>query len=718
MDDKQLKEKFNTDLKRSIAYMDPIHQRMDRDYEWYRNNRNTQDMNEPMTISQLYEYVETVTPIVTNNRIRANVFSEYPEYITHAKGINDILDHTYDINNWDYMSQDVMRQALIQRSSIVYTGYDDAYKNGTGKLCIKSCNIRWTYLDPGALCADESEFFFYVEPKRESEVIKLHPDKKNEIKKLKGSTEYSDNSNSNSWFKTFLKAVKQRITFSDNNTKERRSMYDSVMAEMDDEKRYANSIAYIHYWYRDDKDEWRESCWADTLQLSDKPNPFWHGKLPYDVYSPTKDIRSMMGIPIGEQIGGVDKKRNNMYDYVVANAELQADPPKVFNTAYGNVKDPNQLGQQSGGKTIYVNNPDFVPLNAIFDYATVPHMDGVAATMTDKLENTMDKITGVNDSFRGTQQATSGKEVQLQQEASYTRIKTMIDQFELFNKSIAEKIIVNAMQFYTQTRGFRVKGDYTRYNLDQQMMQQQGQEMPMEIRPIPKGLDEQGQPVMSRTEFFIYANPNEWTEIQGADEVSDYEGQGDEETEETTSSDRGEDNVQKEEVEKAFKILSFTVEIEAGSSLPQSRLARREEALELAGAGMIDQEAVLDAFDWPDREEIIKRMKEQQAQAMEAQQQAAQAEAQGKVQAEQVKAQTQIQLKQMELQGQAMQTKANNDAKMAEQQAKNRGEVAEQSVENSGNGLAEVLDQIRQQNPEAANMSDDQLIQILQGGVQ
>lgn len=694
-----LRQRFNRDLQTAVKYMTPLHQRMDRDYEWYRNDRNDQDTDEPMTVSQLYEYVETVTPIVTNNRIRANVYSEYPDYVTHAKGMNAILDHTYDANNWDYMSQELMREALIQRSSLAYTGFDDKYKNKTGKLCIERINLRWSYLDPSALCLEDSGFFIYVEPKRKGEVKAMNPKRKTEIDNSVNSNLPNEGDGGfNKWFKSWLYAFKQRVQFLNNNTKERLDVV-GTSPELDEGQRFANSVAYIHYWYRDDDDKWRVSYWADKVFLKDEPNPFWHECLPYDIFSPIKDIRSLLGIPMGEQIGGIDRQRNVVLDYAVANARLHGNPPLLHNTSFGNVKDPRKLKQEGDANTIPLNNPDMVDLRAIAQYMTPPQMDGNAIQMPERLEGLMDKITGVNDSFRGTQQATSGKEVQLQQEASYTRIKTMIDQFELFNKKIAEKILINAMQFYKQQRTFRVKGDYVQY---------ESEGAPYQVQPIPKGVDAQGQPIMSRTEFFMYANPNEWTKLKPEEGVFDGESDDESGVRERTE-EEGE-----EEVEEAYNILSFVVEIEAGSSLPQSRLARREEAIELAGAGMIDQESVLQAFDWPDRDEVVKRMSEKAVQAQQAQAEAAQMEAQSKVQAEQVKAQTQLQIEKMKLQGQAMQTHANNKAKMEQQQAKNRGEVAEQSMENTGNSLAETLDQIREENPEADNMSDEQLIQILQ----
>lgn len=687
-DEDKLKEQFTSDLGESKQYMEPIQQRMDRDYEVYRNFRYTDDLD--FKKSDLFEYVETVVPIVTNNRIRGSVRSDYPNYVTHAKGLNDILDHTYDVNNWDYQSQYIMRMALIYRSSFAYTGYDEKYKNNTGKLCIEPVNSRWCYVDPAAVELDDSRFFFYVQPMRKTQVIALHPDKKDEIKKAVAKQDQPDwkgtKNGSNGWFKTWINSMRSALAFDKNVTKARRVYDYDFMPEMGEDKKYQNSIAYIHYWYRDDEDNWRKSCWANDTMLSDEANPFWHGKLPYDIFSPVKDPLSMMGVPISEQIENMSVNRNMFMNYYIRNAALQANPPMLYNTSFGNVKDQEKLNQQAHGSGIIpVTNPDMVPLSAIAEYMQVPRMDGQAAGMYEALGAVIDSTTGVNDSFRGTQQASSGKEVQLQQEAAYTRIKTMIDQFELFNKRIAEKTIVNSMQFLNTTRGYRIKGDYRKYEQDEQEM---GEEMPMEIKKITKGTNpETGEPVLDRSEFFLYANPNEWTKLKPDEE------------------DMGEQG------ETAYKILQMTVEIEAGSSLPQSRLARREEAAELFSAGAIDQEALLDSYDWPDREEIIKRMQDAAAQQQEAQAAAAQAEAQAKVQVEQQK----MELEKMKIEADMAKNTANNNAKLQQQQSANVGNVAEQGLENTGNGLAEVLDSIRAQFPGSENIPDEELIAMFQG---
>jgi len=52
----------------------------------------------------------------------------------------------------------------------------------------------------------------------------------------------------------------------------------------------------------------------------------------------------------------------------------------------------------------------------------------------------------------------------------------------------------------------------------------------------------------------------------------------------------------------------YEYEIVAGSTLPVNREYRRQEAVELGARGLIDQQAVLEALDFPNRDEVVHRM--------------------------------------------------------------------------------------------------------------
>lgn len=680
--EEKLREKFHENLKTARDYMDPLHQKMDHNYEMYRNQWPVKDQD--FKVSDLYEYVETVTPILTNNRVRCSVHSDYPDYVRHAQGIQDILDHTYDVNEWDYEAQTVARMAEIYRSAIAYTGYDADAMNGTGKLCVYSINMRWCYLDPAPTKFEDSSFFFYVEPLRLSKVLKMYPNRKEEIEQSVGNKEgaqRSDKNRSTGWFRSWLNTMKTFVTFTSDHTGMNKYGYEQLIPEMDEEDKRKNSVAFIHYWYRDDTDEWRVSYWADEVLLEDEENPFWHGELPYDIYNPTQDILSSMGIPIAEHIENLNWEKNIMMDLLKQNARRTVDPLLMYNTAAG-LKEPEKMRQQAREDgMIPVNNPDFVPLDAIADYFTPPPLPNHVIEFPEKLSIMQDKVTGVNDSFRGLSDATSGKEVQLKQEAAYTRIKTKVDNFERFVKSLSEKMIVNAMQYYDEWRAFRIQGDYAKYS------DIEGDETPFEVKPIQQGMGEDGEPQYDRNEFFLYANPHEWTQIakEEADQEHLAHGEGIEVTEDPTyggtEHEPEPEDISKEDAQEAYKILQMTVEIDTGSSLPTSRMARREEAAALFQMGAIDQEALLESYDWKDRDEILKRMQEaaQQQQQMEQMQQELQ------------------RLQQVEQQ--AMQ-----------QQAPPQGVEGGQQPD-----MATQLDEIRQIVPEVAGMSDEELMQLIAG---
>lgn len=597
-DNKQVKQRFFKDLETGKSFMEPIHQKMDLYYEIYRNRWAQQD---GVKVSDLYTYVETIVPILTNNRVRGTVKAEYPDYVKHAEGMGYILDYVYDTNNWDYKAQRIARMAEIYRAALAYTGYDPEANNQTGKLTITEINSRWCYIDPSVTDLEDSSFFIYIEPMRVTKAIKLYPDKASEIKNRKSEGSYSVNGQKESWFKSLFKSVANSLSYFTNGVMTRHG--EAILPELDEAEKRKNAIAFVHYWYRDeDTDEWRVAYFADDVLLEDTENPFHHGKLPYDIYCPTEDILSAVGIPMAEHIENLNHEKNVLLSTIVKHGKKVVKPPRMYNTAVG-IRDTNAL-KGNDDDLIPVANPDFIPLNAIVADLHPAPMPNFFNELPERFDSISDRLTGVNDSFRGMAQATSGKEVQLKQEASYTRIKTKVDNFEKFVKSISEKIIVNAMQFLNTSTAFRVKGDYTQFeNINKD-------ETPFEVEPIQQGMNELGEPVFDKQEFFLYANPNEWTKIEQPEEEL---AEGEEPSEEST---------EEEEPKEAFRILQMVVDIEAGSSLPTSPMARKEEALELYNSKAIDQIALLEAYDYPKRDEIIKRMQEQQMMMQQAEMQA------------------------------------------------------------------------------------------------
>ncbi|MET3699355.1 portal protein [Bacillus oleivorans] len=631
--------------------MEPLHMLMDKYYEQYRNRWHGDD-NE-FQISDLYSYVETVVPILTNNRTRANVKAEYPDYLKHADGMRFILDHAYDTNNWDYKAQRIARMAEIYRSALAYTGYDEKANNGTGKLTIEEINPRWCYMDPAVTELEDSAFFIYAEPMRASKVKKMYPKKAKEIDESKDKGTFTGENKVN-WWKSWLRQITNTFTNFVDKTMTRYN--DTMLPELDEAEKRKNAVAFIHYWYRDDDDKWRVAYFADDVFLEDRENPFWHEKLPYDIYSPTEDILSALGIPMGEHIENLNFEKNVLLTTIIEHAKKSVNPPRVFNTSVY-TGDKRDLVDGGNDNIIGIPNPDYIPMNAIFADLYPAPMPAFVNELPERFDSFIDKITGVNDSFRGMSEASSGKEVQLKQEAAYTRIKTKVDNFEKFVKCMSEKIIVNAMQFINTDTTFRVKGDYRQF--------EDVEDTPFEVEPIPTRPNAEGQMEYDKNEFFLYANPNEWTKLTGKGTHTMPDG-----TEMENSEMPAESHEKTEEgVKEAIRILQFTVEIEAGSSLATSRIAQREEALELFSAGAIDQQALLEVWDFPNYDEILQRMQEQ------------------------------------------AQLQAEREMMMAQQ---TQSAIQQPPQQPQGQvDIASYLNQLRQMFPEMANMTDEEIMQVL-----
>jgi len=107
----------------------------------------------------------------------------------------------------------------------------------------------------------------------------------------------------------------------------------------------------------------------------------------------------------------------------------------------------------------------------------------------------------------------------------------------------------------------------------------------------------------------------------------------------------------------------FDLRVADNSTVSVSKVATFEQSMVLYQAGIIDSEAVLESADYPNKEEIRRRMELKQQQAMQAQQQAVQTEVQGEMGKEQMKSQTTLQKAQMDNQTKIVTTKMNQFGK-------------------------------------------------------
>lgn len=219
---------------------------------------------------------------------------------------------------------------------------------------------------------------------------------------------------------------------------------------------------------------------------------------------------------------------------------------------------------------------------------------GVAPGLFDLLKQATgfkDKIQGLQDVTRGAESSyvQSGIMLEGYVEAAQTRPRMKNRNLEAALQDAGELILLRYMQFYTQPRMWRItsKEGYPQF-------------IEFYMPDVEVGVDPK-------------------TNIPITKKVAKIRKQ-------TTMPD-GSQQVQTSQTDvKGMPDVRVTT----GSALPFAKAQKSQTALSLFNAGAIDQEALLDTIDWPDYEEVIKRMQAQAQAAQQAKAQAAQQAQQGK----------------------------------------------------------------------------------------
>lgn len=220
----------------------------------------------------------------------------------------------------------------------------------------------------------------------------------------------------------------------------------------------------------------------------------------------------------------------------------------------------------------------------------------------EQLTATIEKVAGFSElSAPKGGDLPSGRSLQEFQEITQTRLRQKIRNMENAVRHIGQAWLEMILKNYTGERVMRIvnstrQGDQFVFVFNEQdpnLAQQIKQQAAMQIIPGTEQVDPMTQALIPGSGQPMYSEIVNLAEIKG----------------------------------------EFDVTVATNSTVSTSKIAFFDQAKELFGAGVIDQEALLDAADYPNRDEIMKRMSQAAQQAAQAQAQqeemAAQTAAQG-----------------------------------------------------------------------------------------
>lgn len=524
-------------------------------------------------INYTWANIMTEVGIQTDARPRVQYNPTEPSDFGFAKQLEKINEVNWTKYPWLQRVADNILQSKWVHVAHAEVCWNTDLEGGLGDVEYKLLDPFYAYWDPIATDIDECRFFIYAAPVPTQKLKDEYPDKAQEIKSdIEGIGEKTSE---------VVSITSDRSIYGQTNVRSFRN-YDKFGGE---------PMSFLcKYWIKD------ESCYEEEQTGADGQKEYVTKlKYPKGRYIEKVGNTILCDGPIGYKINGkivpyedgkipIARLVNYSYPGEYAGEHEVAHtrgPQKVFNYVWSHILDQMKMasnpvtiiGATSGVDPDNVTNEPGLKILAQ-DVNQVRREPGLGVAsgmqfMLDQAKANIDQVYGLTDFMKGAVDPAIGSGVLFDgyAEAAQVRPREKNRNLDQFLQKLGQLMLSRYLQFYTAPRVFRIT-------------------------------NEEGYP--EHVEFYIshdeqgnkYANVNR------------------------TIQDQNNPEAQPQTVSQQFPIKGVPdVEVVSGSSLPFAKALKSKTALEYFNAGVIDQEEVLSAVDWPNKENVIERMQKQAAEA-------------------------------------------------------------------------------------------------------
>ncbi len=495
--------------------------------------------------------------------------------------LKDINNRNWDKYKWSQVIQDLLTDGKVYHVAHAIVEWDPELEYGLGDVRLKTLNPYYAFWDPTAEDVNSGKMcrhFLYAEPLPTSIIKAKYPDRADEIK---------PDVNDFTGMREGVGSGSRIINTYDPSTPTRLPMSTDGQGEQ-----YGGEpqTVLLRCWLRDDTlEELASECEdgtteyitkkkypmgryieiANNLLLRDGPPgvevngewvPFDFECFPIIRHVNYQYPREYAGENEVTHIKGPQKVVNYVWSYILDCFRMAANPVKIVSTAAD--IDVDKLTNEPGL---------IVETNDVNGYRQEPGapIAGGSFELLNTAKSLMDSVQGLQDVSRGAEQAGANSGVMLEGylEAAQTRPRMKNRALDMTLQDLGQIMLRFMLQFYTKQRVFRItnKEGFPEYIEFYVSVDENGKKM----ATIRRRSTEDGK---------IYKETMAGTqvEIKGIPDVR----------------------------------------VTSGSALPYAKAQRAQTSLQYFTSGAIDQEELLKEVDWPNYEQVVARMKEdQQAQA-------------------------------------------------------------------------------------------------------
>lgn len=536
-------------------------------------------------VNLTWSAIMTELAIQTDVRPKFNYAAEEASDEAFTKILSEINDQNWRKFNWSDVVYGLLFDAKLYRVGHAIVEWDGELCGGLGDVLFRNLDPFYCYWDPRAETINKQRpcrYFIYAEPVNTQELKEKYPDFKDQIKAdVSQYAQKGDQLSTQRLATTFDPYSVQRLPQSSYTGNEqfggepstlflRVWLRDNTLEEMKEESNSESGKKEEYVLKKKyPRGRYIEIC-NNLLLKDDVPGceingewvPYNHGDFPIVKCLNYAYPREYLGEDEVNQTKGTQKIINYVWSYILDTFKMNANPVTLISNASG--IDPDKL----------TNEPNInIFTNDMNGYRKEPGM-AIAPNSMQLLDQAMalfDKVQGLQDVSRGAQQvgATSGVMLEGYVEAAQTRPRMKNRFLDSCLQDIGELVLKLYLQFYKSQRVYRItnKEGYPEYV--QFVISEDGKAA--QIGRI--STDESGQ---------ASNQPQENVNVKG----------------------------------------EYDVQVVSGSALPFSKAQKGQTALAYFNAGAIDQDELLTAVDWPNKEQVLLRM-QKAAQDKMAQEQAA-----------------------------------------------------------------------------------------------
>lgn len=426
----QLASLWNMKFKNAMIQKAPYTKRwtkyMDAYNGEYFKNENLPDYKSNLVSNYIFSIVETVRPIMLDNNPKFQSMPRQPEGLPFSNDLQEALMYEWDREGMNKKLYKELINMLVFGTSVFFLPWDSDDKN-VKAIPVNPFNI---FPDPLATSVEDAEYMIYASYKNAEKLKRAFPDKAERLNG--GHINYSElvqDNDRNAMINNQILVLE--VWTRDYQTEENIKGNEKII-----KRKYPNGRVIT-------------LCPEIGIILSDKPNPYEDGKLPFELLKDYDVPNKFWGEGEVTQLLSPQKYMNELNNSILDNAKATANMPWIIDKnagiGYGKITArPGLVIRKNPGSEVRREQ--------------APQMPMYVVNAVETYKNDIEQISGIYNTLKGENSSGvyTAQGILALQEAGQVRIRLKVKLLEESLGCIAQMWFSRMRQYWKEDRWLNV----------------------------------------------------------------------------------------------------------------------------------------------------------------------------------------------------------------------------------------------------------------------